>query len=234
MKVMLDMDGVISDFASDFNELHESVAPVVVVQTLFKDAVTRHRIFEGLQMMPNAKNLLSLLFDDLQCDVEILSSLGTHDSAVASQCRAQKEKWLRNHGIFIPRNFVNSWAYKRDYATPTTVMIDDREDVIESFIERGGLGVLYDATDWNAMERKIRQAVARAKQLAGTRAGEPRDTTTMQYFHLGVPVVSVVGNSSGYVVTNHATGDRDPFLSEEAAHDWAQNAIEDFNEMEFN
>lgn len=201
MKVMLDMDGVISDFASDFNELRKSDVPVV--QTLFKDAVTRHRIFEGLKMMPNAKNLLSLLFDDLQCDVEILSSLGTHDPEVAASARLQKERWLRTRSIYIPRNFVNSWAYKRDYATPTTVMIDDREDVIESFIERGGLGVLYDATDWNAMEHKIRQAVVRAKQLADTCVSEPHETTTMQYFHLGVPVVSVVGNSSGYVVTNH-------------------------------
>ena len=56
----------------------------------------------------------------------------------------------------------------------------------------------------------------------------------MQYFHLGVPAISVTETAIGYEVTNHATGDKDVFLSEDAAHDWAQCMIEDINELEFN
>lgn len=229
MKVMLDMDGVISDFASAFDKFRKRDVPVA--QTAFKEAVTKHRIFEGLQMMPNAKELLALLFDDLQCDVEILSSLGTHDPEVAASAQFQKERWLRNHGIYIPRNFVNSWAYKENFATPATVMIDDRYDVIESFVKRGGLGVQYVAAEWNDMEYKIRQAVARAKQME---TAKREDRYVMQYFHLGVPAVSITETAIGYEVTNHATGEKDVFLSEDAAHDWAQCMIEDINELEFN
>lgn len=159
-KVFLDMDGVISDFRKAYDEISHHCDDLK-----FKEAVRDHEIFTKLDFMPNAQSLLNLLFNDLQVEVEILSSLGTHDAEIAELARQQKEHWLNMHGILCKRNFVNSWAYKHRYAVHQSVMIDDRHDVIENFVTAGGLGVIYSHEDWGSMEYKIRQAVTRAKQL---------------------------------------------------------------------
>ena len=161
MKVYLDMDGVIADFHAVYSQ---HVPEPGYNRARFHDLVLKHRIFERLPQMPNAGRLLQLLFVDLAVPVEILSSLGTHHIDVSNAAARQKTKWLQDQGIEIPANFVKSWAYKHEFATPTSIMIDDRADVIENFRAAGGLGVLYNDKHWDTAERDIRSAVTRAKQ----------------------------------------------------------------------
>jgi hypothetical protein len=150
--IMLDMDGVISDFISVYN----AVAPSIDSKQKFHDAVRVHRIFANLPMLPNAKKLLSLLFDELQLEVQILSSLGTYNKEVAIDVAAQKTKWLHMHDIKVSKvNFVNSWSLKENYSSSRTLMIDDRSDVIASFTKHGGLGVLYDDAKFNTIKHEI-------------------------------------------------------------------------------
>jgi hypothetical protein len=150
--IMLDLDGVIADFISVYNE----VIPPIDSKEKFYDAVRNHRIFEKLPLLPNAKKLLSLLFDELKVEVQILSSMGTYNKEVAMQVAAQKTKWLHMHGINASKlNFVNSWSLKENYASYRTLMIDDRSDVIESFTKQGGLGVLYDDAKFSTIQHDI-------------------------------------------------------------------------------
>ena len=150
--IMLDMDGVISDFISVYN----SVVPQIDSKEKFYDAVSVHRIFANLPMLPNAKRLLSLLFDELQVEVQILSSMGTYNKEVAMQVAVQKTNWLNTHGINASKvNFVHSWSLKENYSSYRTLMIDDRSDVIESFTKHGGLGVLYDDAKFNTIQNEI-------------------------------------------------------------------------------
>jgi hypothetical protein len=130
----------------------------------FHWAVSEHQIFEKLDWMPNGEWLIGLL-DMLDCDVEILSSTGTHDQSIALQAGIQKGKWLLDHDISFGQNFVNSWSYKQHFARPWSIMIDDRADVIDTFKAKGGLGVLYKDSDWHDMDYKIRQAIVRSKQI---------------------------------------------------------------------
>jgi 5'(3')-deoxyribonucleotidase len=158
--VYLDMDGVISDFAHEYYKIE----PLIDTVKKFHTMVMEHKIFEKLGKMPNADKLLNLLFDELDVTVCILSSLGTHTFEVAEEGRKQKQKWLRDNMIHCEQRFVYSWAYKKLHAIPTSIMIDDRHDVITTFKEAGGLGVQYIAEEWDLMESRIREAVEKAKQ----------------------------------------------------------------------
>lgn len=159
-KIYLDMDGVISNFMKSYYNVEYNIDTPKKFHGLVRD----HQIFEHLEKMPNADKLLNLLFTDLDVDVEILSSLGTWTEDIAAMGAAQKSVWLDKHGIFTPRNFVNSWALKYKCASPTSIMIDDRPDVIEEFKVAGGLGVQYIADEWTNMEKQIRMAVASVNQ----------------------------------------------------------------------
>ena len=159
-KIYLDMDGVISNFMKAYYD----VEPHIDTPKKFHNMVRDYKIFETLEKMPNADKLLNLLFNDLDVEVEILSSLGTWTQEIAELSAVQKSKWLDKHGIVTTRNFVNSWAEKYKYASPTSIMIDDRHDVIAAFTAAGGVGVQYIDEEWLVMEKKIRMAVARVNQ----------------------------------------------------------------------
>lgn len=158
--IYLDMDGVITDFSSEY----ERLLPLCSEQNKFLQMVTDFNVFENLKKMPNADKLLHLLFKELDVQVCILSSLGTRRTEVAKQSEEQKNFWLDNNGIVCPRKFVTSWDQKCQYGNDYSIMIDDRGDVIDSFVEKGFLGVQYIDSDWTNMEFRIRQAVSRIQQ----------------------------------------------------------------------
>ena len=162
-KIYLDMDGVICDFTTAYYRIE----PLIDTPKKFHTLVRDYKIFESLEFMPNGQKLLDLLFKDLDVEVEILSSMGTWTPEIAQMSAEQKSNWLDKHGIITKRNFVNSWAEKYKYASKTAIMIDDRHDVISSFKAAGGLGVQYIDEQWPLMEKQIRMAVARAKQIEG-------------------------------------------------------------------
>ena len=155
IKVYLDLDGVVCDFEKSMKQHIDKVT----TPKKFHGLVLEHKIFEDLDFMPNGKKLLELLFNDLKVDVEILSSLGSWTEHVAEESQRQKELWLNKHGILCKRNFVNTWAEKRKWATPMSIMIDDRHDVIDTFRTDGGYGIHYEDQYWDTMEHTIRRTV---------------------------------------------------------------------------
>ena len=158
--VYLDMDGVICDFMYAYElNVHK-----IQEKNKFFSLVKDYHIFEDLPMMPNAQKLLDLLNKDLDVQVCILSSLGTRNKEISDMSREQKKFWLEQHGITYPTKFVHSWADKKDHAIPNSVMIDDRGDVISTFIDAGGLGVHYVDSQWYDMEYRIRSAVTSIQQ----------------------------------------------------------------------
>lgn len=171
--IMLDMDGVICDFMSEYSKDTSRDT-----REKFFRAVNERSIFTNLSKLSNADRLLHLLFKELDVSVEILSSLGTDKNMeVAVKAASQKLEWLAKNGVVCKANFVTSWRHKQRYATANTIMIDDREDVIETFIEAGGLGVVYDDSDWSSMEVAIRDAVYAVKHRIDTTVHNLVETT---------------------------------------------------------
>lgn len=158
--VMLDMDGVISDFITVYNR----VVPVKDSKQKFYDAVTTHKIFRQLPKLPNTDRLLNLLFNELSVEVQILSSLGTYNKDVAHEVEIQKKEWLSEIGVNVKTNFVYSWSLKENFSSSRTIMIDDREDVIRNFIKHGGQGVLYVDHKFDSLQHEIREKVLHVQQ----------------------------------------------------------------------
>jgi len=144
VKVYLDMDGVVADFYKEYTRIKGTPE---WCELKFKDLVKQHRIFRNLDWMPNGKALVDPLLTYHNAgaiDLEILSSCGTWDIKVAPLSAEQKTHWLNERGMsHIKKNFVHSFACKKNYAHPNAFLIDDRVDCIEPFIAAGGHGHLH-------------------------------------------------------------------------------------------
>jgi 5'(3')-deoxyribonucleotidase len=135
----LDMDGVLADF----NKEYAKYDPERTDRKRFRQAVMEHNIFEKLDFMPDAIELLNHVSKLKNVDIQILTSMGTHEPVQANQAALQKTKWLKERNIPYKANFVNNKAQKANYATPTSILIDDSVGCISPFIAAGGHGILH-------------------------------------------------------------------------------------------
>lgn len=154
MIIYLDMDGVLCDFIGKYRTIRSDLPDS---KEKFFLAIKEHRIFATLAKLKDCDKLLFLLFDALKskAEVQILSSLGTHNKDYAKLVQTQKEEWLDKNNIFCKRNFVNSYSEKKEYANPTSILIDDRIECFYQFRESGGKSVLYIDNKWEDMNKQI-------------------------------------------------------------------------------
>lgn len=149
MKIYLDMDGVLTDFAGRYVELF-GVTPEQS-RADSKDFWNNWRPFvkggnfETLDWNRGAVELLAYVAS-LRVPVEILSSSGggdTHDVVVA-----QKLKWLESKGIPYKANIVPGGSKKAEFAAPWNILVDDTTRVVETYRKAGGTAILHvDAYD---------------------------------------------------------------------------------------
>ena len=133
------MDGVLCDF----NKEYTKIDPKKEDRKKFRSAVLDHKIFEKLDWMPDARQLLNHVSHLHGVDIQILTSMGTHDPFQANEARYQKMRWLQEHNIPYKANFVHAKHEKSKFATPTSILIDDSIGCITPFIEKGGHGILH-------------------------------------------------------------------------------------------
>jgi len=143
--VLLDMDGVLCDFHTAFMHFTHWDPN----KDSFSDSVIKWRIFERLETLKNAEKLIGLLVD-YNCEINILSSLGTWDIKIANVAKEQKLNWLKANKIaYSNAYFVNDWSEKHKFGNHHTLMIDDLPPVIKSFEDRGLDAQLYDDSKWD-------------------------------------------------------------------------------------
>lgn len=135
----LDMDGVLADFNKEYSK-HDIQK---VDRKRFRSAVLEHNIFEKLDFMSDAQELLNHVSHLKNVNIEILTSVGTHDPFQGNAAKQQKLIWLEKHNIPYKANFVRNKTEKSLYATPTSILIDDSPGCISPFIEKGGHGILH-------------------------------------------------------------------------------------------
>lgn len=159
-KIMLylDMDGVLADFDKEFHKNGRQPYD----RQRFRDAVLTDHIFEKLDMMPDAHVLLAHVAKIRGIQVEILTSMGTHDPFQGEETKKQKINWLRSHNIHYDANFVRSKPEKAKFATKNSILIDDSPGCVDPFVEKGGVGILHrDArTTLPILDTKILQIKA--------------------------------------------------------------------------
>ena len=135
----LDMDGVLADFNKEYTKLD----PLKQDRTRFRDAVMTYKIFTHLDFMPDTQELLNHVSRLDGINVEILTSMGTHDPTQGNEAKMQKLSWLEKHNIPYKANFVRSKEEKAKYATQNSILIDDSAGCINPFIRAGGHGILH-------------------------------------------------------------------------------------------
>lgn len=133
------MDGVIADFNKEYTKYDPEKAD----RKRFRQAVIEDHIFEKLDFMPDAQELLNHVSRLRGVNVQMLTSMGTHDPFQANMAQLQKLNWLAAKNIPYKANFVHNKQEKSHYATPTSILIDDSVGCISPFIEKGGHGILH-------------------------------------------------------------------------------------------
>lgn len=147
-QIYLDMDGVIADFNKRYKELYgmnpREAEKHSQFDALFTEFIANGN-FESLDLMPGAMDAINYL-RKLHVPTQILSSTASEKRYDAIS--KQKMIWLQKHGITFNPIFVPGKKYKKEYANPTSIIIDDTESVIDDWKAKGGIGILHK--DWPA------------------------------------------------------------------------------------
>jgi len=143
-KIYVDMDGVLTDWEKQFERLFG-----VPVETYESEHGKEKRyelvhknspnFYATMPWMNDGKILYNFI---KEFPTEILSH------ATDTECKQGKEKWLSDHNVTLKQNLVPEGEDKAKFATPDSILIDDREDNVNEFIQAGGIGILHkNATD---------------------------------------------------------------------------------------
>lgn len=157
--VLLDVDGVLADWESGYRKITGMSTHEVATsgdKELWHenwDLVIQNKIFENLNMLPDARRLLGnlglLMWTGGIYEVELCTSAGG-DKHYAEVSR-QKRQWIQQNNIGIDTVHVTrSWENKIDCRRGNDfdwILIDDTIRNIKHFEENGGIGVFHTSTD---------------------------------------------------------------------------------------
>jgi hypothetical protein len=137
-KIYLDLDGVIANFTKRYKEVYGVDPDSKRGRKDFNDNFgnfIKTKQFETLELLPDASLLIEYLKNQ-ELPVEILSSTGRPENH--EEVSRQKTVWLCEHGIPFKGNFVPGKELKKNFASPTSLIIDDTLSVIDDWKEAGG------------------------------------------------------------------------------------------------
>lgn len=137
------MDGVLTNFELRWAELFGFPSQAVRNRKNFDSEwpeFVAQKQFEKLDWFPGGQQLIEYV-RSMNVPVEILSSSG--GARFHFEVLQQKDVWLKTQGITYKRNIVPGRRFKAEYAKPNVVLIDDSEEIIDSFNGAGGIGILH-------------------------------------------------------------------------------------------
>lgn len=139
-KIYLDLDGVLADWEKQFKNFSGGVSSSEYESRYGKEQryeLVKKNSPNFYETIPWTKDGKSLYFFAKQFPTEILSHSTDEPSSTG------KLNWLKNNNIDLKPNLVKNRLDKSKFASADSILIDDRSDVIESFIKSGGIGILH-------------------------------------------------------------------------------------------
>ena len=139
-KIYLDMDGVICDWDNAFHKISDlnidDKSPENQAKIWAVINVQPENYWSNIEWTADGKELWNYL---KPYNVKICSK-----PARGEGCRIGKNAWCEKHlGSQVP---VILTADKEKWATPTSILIDDRPNNISKWIAAGGIGILHKNT----------------------------------------------------------------------------------------
>ena len=135
MKIFVDLDGVLTAFIEQLSRLlgepvNKDFGNDPKIWKAIDDAGSE--FWSSMSWMPGAHKL----WDELKkFSPTILTSPSRHESS-----KKGKKEWLKDNLPGVP--FIIEQD-KEKYAAPDAILIDDREDNIKKWEEKGGIGILH-------------------------------------------------------------------------------------------
>jgi len=136
-----DMDGVLSDFDKRFMQFSDGIPPGQYEQRKGKeefwkliDSTVGVPFWAGMDWMPDGKEYWSYIE---KYNPIILSAPSKNEESKYGKRIWKKRNMPNNKMILVP-----AWK-KKEYATPTSILIDDRADNINQWEAAGGIGILH-------------------------------------------------------------------------------------------
>ena len=147
-KIYCDMDGVLVDFNKGYFELTgHQLDGIHRTDTHFWDPINEagYEFWINLEWMPDGKELWSYIE---KYTPELLSAPSRQpDSRIA------KNDWVKRElpGVHL---ILRSAKHKKDFASPTSILIDDRVDNIADWVSTGGIGILHKNAEDTILQLK--------------------------------------------------------------------------------
>lgn len=141
-KVYCDMDGVIVDFERGYNDLTGKKTPGVdstYDKEDFWSAITKAgaKFWADLHWMSDGKELWDYI---KQYNPKLLTAPSREQSSEIG-----KKEWVDKNIPGTPIIFKQA-KDKKDLAEPNAILIDDRKDNIQQWIDAGGIGIRHTST----------------------------------------------------------------------------------------
>ena len=136
-KIYCDMDGVLVDFIRGYFELTgRDITGAYHTDKRFWEPIDAagHKFWINLNWTPDGKELWDYI---KKYSPELLSS-----PSIQNDSRVGKHDWVKRElpGVHL---ILRSASKKHEFASPDTILIDDRPSNIEQWISAGGIGILH-------------------------------------------------------------------------------------------
>jgi len=140
-KLYCDMDGVLVDFDKGYEKLTGiDIKGTFHETTKFWDPINKagKKFWVDLEWTKDGKELWDYI---KQYKPKLLSAPSRQDDS-----RVGKHEWVERELPGVPL-LLRSAKHKKDFATPTSILIDDRIVNVEGWIDAGGIGILHESTE---------------------------------------------------------------------------------------
>jgi len=148
-KIYCDMDGVLVDFDRGYKELTgEELTGEHRNDTNFWDPINKagKPFWVNLEWISDSKRLWSYIE---KYKPKLLSAPSRQDDS-----RVGKHEWVERELPGVPL-LLRSAKHKKDFATPTSILIDDRIDNIQGWRDAGGIGIHHVSTKHTIDQLKV-------------------------------------------------------------------------------
>jgi hypothetical protein len=155
-KLYIDMDGVICDFERRYNELYHSNPEVCFPDSASNNQKKKQYLkywnefveggnFATLDPMPDWDNGFGYLWSlSIETNLKIYVLTSTARSEYFEILATHKMNWLRENDIDFEPIFVPGKRFKKIYAAPDSILVDDTKKNYYDWVANGGIGILHE------------------------------------------------------------------------------------------